>query len=241
MNSRPILFLRSLLFYCGYIVITIFICSFFIVLFPFMPEKGRHIIASGWCNSVMNWLWFTCGAKYKIIGQQNIPDGAVVILSNHQSSWETFLFYAIKFPVSPSLKKELLRIPFWGWALRLQKPIAIDRSQPREAAKSLLTQGVARIQEGISVFVFPEGTRSKAGKVRRFSRGGAKLAVAAGAPIVPVAHNAGDCWPARAFLKYPGTITVVIGEPITTDDKSANELTEQIESWIRRQLNIGPA
>ena len=134
-----------------------------------------------------------------------------------------------------------MRIPFWGWALRLQKPIAIDRSQPREAAKSLLTQGVARIQEGISVFVFPEGTRSKAGNVRRFSRGGAKLAVAAGAPIVPVAHNAGDCWPARAFLKYPGTITVVIGEPVTTDDKSANELTEQIEYWIRRQLDVGPA
>ena len=241
MNSRPILFLRSLLFYFGYIVITIFICSFFIVLFPVMPEKGRHRIASGWCNLVLTWLCFTCGAKYKIIGQQNIPKGPVVILSNHQSSWETFLFYAIKFPVSPILKKELLRIPFWGWALRLQKPIAIDRSQPREAAKSLLTQGVARIQEGISVFVFPEGTRSKAGKVRRFSRGGAKLAVAAGAPIVPIAHNAGDCWPARAFLKYPGTITVVIGEPVTTDDKSANELTEQIEYWIRRQLDVGPA
>ena len=89
--------------------------------------------------------------------------------------------------------------------------------------------------------MFPEGTRSKPGNVRRFSRGGAKLAVAAGAPIVPIAHNAGDCWPARAFLKYPGTITVVIGEPVTIGDKSANELTEQIEYWIRQQLNVGPA
>ncbi|HBU78294.1 MAG TPA: 1-acyl-sn-glycerol-3-phosphate acyltransferase, partial [Muricauda sp.] len=110
------------------------------------------------------------------------------------------------------------------------------RSQPREAGKSLLTQGVARIREGISIFVFPEGTRSKAGEIRRFSRGGGKLAVRAGAPIVPIAHNTGDCWPARAFLKYPGSITVVIGEPIATTDKSANEVTEQAELWIRQQF-----
>jgi 1-acyl-sn-glycerol-3-phosphate acyltransferase len=236
MNSGPILFLRSLLFYVGYISATIIICSFFILVFPVTPEKGRHVIASGWCNAMLKWLRLTCGVRYKVLGKDNIPDGPIVILSNHQSSWETFLFYTIKFPVSPILKRELLRIPFWGWALRLQKPIAIDRSQPREAGKSLLTQGVARIREGISIFVFPEGTRSKAGEIRRFSRGGGKLAVRAGAPIVPIAHNTGDCWPARAFLKYPGSITVVIGEPIATTDKSANEVTEQAEQWIRQQF-----
>ncbi len=120
--------------------------------------------------------------------------------------------------------------------MRLQKPIAIDRAQPREAVKSLLTQGVERIKEGNSVIVFPEGTRSSSGEIRRFSRGGAKLAVAAGAPIVPIAHNAGDCWPARTFLKRPGTIRVVIGEPVPSAEKDANELTTQIEHWIRQQL-----
>jgi 1-acyl-sn-glycerol-3-phosphate acyltransferase len=131
-----------------------------------------------------------------------------------------------------------MNIPFWGWAMRLQKPIAIDRSQPREAGRSLLTQGVERIKEGNSVIVFPEGTRSSPGMIRRFSRGGAKLAVAAGVPIVPIAHNAGGCWPARTFLKRPGTISVVIGEPVPSAEKDATALTTQIEHWIRQQLPV---
>ncbi|HAJ74910.1 MAG TPA: 1-acyl-sn-glycerol-3-phosphate acyltransferase [Gammaproteobacteria bacterium] len=236
MTSSIVLFFRSLLFYLGYVPITIFMSALFIILFPITPERGRHIFASTWCNAVLIWLGISCNIQYRIIGQANMPEQPVVILANHQSSWETMLFYKLKFPVSPILKKELMNIPFWGWAMRLQKPIAIDRAQPREAVKSLLTQGVERIKEGNSVIVFPEGTRSSSGEIRRFSRGGAKLAVAAGAPIVPIAHNAGDCWPARTFLKRPGTIRVVIGEPVPSAEKDANELTTQIEHWIRQQL-----
>ena len=236
MTSAIVLFFRSLLFYLGYVPITILMSALFIVLFPITPGRRRHIFASTWCNTVLNWLRISCNIRYRIIGQENLPEQPVVILANHQSSWETMLFYKLKFPVSPVLKKELMNIPFWGWAMRLQKPIAIDRTQPREAGKSLLTQGVERIKEGNSVIVFPEGTRSSSGEIRRFSRGGAKLAVAAGAPIVPIAHNAGDCWPARTFLKRPGTIRVVIGEPVPSAEKDANELTTQIEHWIRQQL-----
>ncbi len=145
--------------------------------------------------------------------------------------------YKLVFPVSPILKKELIDIPFWGWSMRLLKPIAIDRSKPREAGRSLLTQGVDRIQGGNSVIVFPEGSRSDFGTVRRFSRGGAKLALAANTDIIPVAHNAGYCWPARKFIKRPGLITVVVGERIKLDGRDASELSADVEAWIRQQVD----
>lgn len=173
-----------------------------------------------------------------MIGAEKLPSEPVVILANHQSQWETIFFYKLVFPVAPILKRELMNIPFWGWALRLQKPIAIDRSKPREAGKSLLIQGVDRVKRGYSIIIFPEGTRSQPGTLKRFSRGGARLAVAAGAPIVPIAHNAGVCWPARTFIKYPGLITVTIGSPISTSEASDDRLTSEVESWIKNQLKI---
>ena len=127
-------------------------------------------------------------------------------------------------------------IPFWGWSMRLLKPIAIDRSKPREAGKSLLLQGVDRIKSGNSVIVFPEGSRSDFGSIKRFSRGGAKLAVAANTDIVPIAHNAGYCWPARKFIKRPGLISVVIGDRMPIDDRDASQLTGDVEDWIRNRL-----
>ncbi|NKB34676.1 MAG: 1-acyl-sn-glycerol-3-phosphate acyltransferase [Pseudomonadales bacterium] len=214
---------------------TIVMATVFILLFPVLSTRIRHKLASLWCNSVLNWLRLTCGVRYEIIGYENIPSEPAVFLANHQSSWETILFYKLVYPVSPILKKELLRIPFWGWSMRLQDPIAIDRSKPREAGKSLLTQGVERIRSGKSVIVFPEGSRSPAGTIKRFSRGGAKLAVAADSPIVPIVHNAGDCWPPRQFIKRPGFIKVIIGEAIATAGCSASDLTEEAEQWIRNR------
>ncbi|MEX0965100.1 MAG: lysophospholipid acyltransferase family protein [Pseudohongiellaceae bacterium] len=171
--------------------------------------------------------------KYTIIGSENLPKSPAVVIANHQSSWETILFYKLVFPVSPILKKELIDIPFWGWSMRLLKPIAIDRSKPREAGRSLLTQGVERIRSGNSVIVFPEGSRSDHGTIKRFSRGAAKLAIAAQVGIVPIAHNAGYCWPAREFIKRPGVITVVIGKRIELDGSDATDLTTAVEGWIR--------
>ncbi|MDD9958063.1 MAG: lysophospholipid acyltransferase family protein [Gammaproteobacteria bacterium] len=212
---------------------TIVIASLFILLFPIQSKTLRNRIASFWCTSALNWLRFSCGVQYQIIGLENLPARSAVYVANHQSSWEAILLYKLAYPVSPILKKELLRIPFWGWSMRLQQPIAIDRSNPREAGKSMLTQGVERLNRGMSVIVFPEGSRSPAGAIKKFSRGGAKLAIAAGAPIVPISHNAGDCWPPRKFIKQPGLITVTIGEAIDSSKHSASELTEKIERWIR--------
>ena len=212
---------------------TIVISALFIAIFPITTTSFRHKFASLWCNSVLNWLRLTCGVRYEVVGSENLPEETAVFLANHQSSWETILFYGLIFPNSPILKKELLRIPFWGWSMWLQDPIAIDRSKPREAVKSLLTQGVDRIKNGKSVIVFPEGSRSPAGLIKRFSRGGAKLAIAAGVPIVPISHNAGDCWPPREFIKRPGVIRVTIGEAIGTMGRSASDLTDEAENWIR--------
>ena len=228
---------RSFFFYVGYYSGTVFLSIFFILFFPVLPPKGRHLFAGIWCGFVLGWLRLCCGVRYVIHGLENLPDTPAIILANHQSSWETILFYKLVFPVSPILKKELIDIPFWGWSMRLLKPIAIDRSKPREAGRSLLTQGVDRIQNGNSVIVFPEGSRSKYGSVKRFSRGGAKLAIAANTDIIPIAHNAGYCWPAREFIKRPGVVTVVIGKRMKLGERDASELTVDVENWIRKRVD----
>ena len=236
MLTTLVLGIRSTFFYIGYYSGTVVLCLFFILFFPLLPPKGRHAVASLWCGFVLLWLLLCCGVKYKIFGLENISDIPAVILANHQSSWETILFYKLVFPVSPILKKELMDIPFCGWSMRLLKPIAIDRSKPREAGKSLLIQGVDRIESGNSVIVFPEGSRSDFGSIKRFSRGGAKLAMAANTDIVPIAHNAGYCWPARKFIKRPGLITVVIGDRMQIDGRDASQLTGDVEDWIRSRV-----
>jgi 1-acyl-sn-glycerol-3-phosphate acyltransferase len=224
---------RSFIFYIGFYLGTVFISVFFILLFPVLSPKRRHIFASIWCGFVLGWLQICCGVKYIVYGLENLPNTPAVILANHQSSWETILFYKLVFPVSPILKKELTKIPFWGWSMRLLKPIAIDRSKPRGAGRSVLLQGIDRIQSGNSIIVFPEGSRSNYGSVKRFSRGGAKLAIAANTSIIPIAHNAGYCWPAHQFIKRPGVVTVVIGEKMELGGRDANELTADVEGWIR--------
>ena len=232
LNSLFLAF-RSFIFYLGFYLGTVFISAFFILLFPVLSPKRRHIFASIWCGFVLGWLQICCGVKYIVYGLENLPNTPAVILANHQSSWETILFYKLVFPVSPILKKELTKIPFWGWSMRLLKPIAIDRSKPRGAGRSVLLQGIDRIQSGNSVIVFPEGSRSNYGSVKRFSRGGAKLAITAKTCIIPIAHNAGYCWPAHQFIKRPGVVTVVIGEKMELGGRDASELTADVEGWIR--------
>lgn len=232
--KNALLFFRSLIFYIGYVIITLllsFFCVFFIWI---LPDSRRHFFSKLWCSAVLSWCQLTCGIRYKIHGLENIPNEPVVALSNHQSEWETMFLYRYLAPVSPILKKELLAIPVYGWAMRLVKPIAIDRSRRHKAGKSILKQGCQRLSSNRSVMIFPEGTRAEAGKVGKFSRSGAKLAKAANVPLLPIAHNAGHFWPVHRFLKYPGTIQVHIGKPRDSSSKDAFQLTEEIESWVRQ-------
>ena len=233
MLRQLILGLRSGVFYLGYVLVTVVLSTSFILLFPLLKSRGRHHIAAVWCRSILGWLRLTCGVSYTVEGVEHLNRCRAVYLANHQSSFEAILFYQLCYPVSPILKIELLQIPFWGWALRLLKPVAIDRSKPREAARSLIAQGEAMLKEGNSIIVFPEGSRSEPGVVGRFSRGGTALAAVAKVPIVPIVHNAGYAWPSHRFIKFPGVVSIKIGGPIEVTGRSVKNLTGDVEQWIR--------
>jgi len=201
-----------------------------------LPNKARHFIITLPAPIINFCLRIICGIKIEIIGRENIPEGNFVVLSKHQSDWETYYLQRLFRPVSTILKKELLKIPFFGWGLACVQPIAIDRGNPRQAMKQIMVQGQQRLAEGNNVVIYPEGTRVKFGEKGKYARSGANLAIAAGVPVLPVSHNAGRCWPGKEFLKYPGTIKVVIGKPIATSTESnSKELTGQVETWIEAQ------
>lgn len=233
-------YFRSIIFYIVYAISGIIAGLVSVFLWP-TPFLFRYNIVMLWNHFALWSAKYIAGINYNIIGLENIPkDTSYVVLCKHQSTWET-IFTQIYFkPISTILKRELLRIPFFGWGLALLKPVAIDRSKPREAMRKVHKEGVARIKEGINLLVFPEGTRIPAGKIGNYARGGAEIACVTGAPLLPVAHNAGFLWPVPRILKTPGTITVVIGKPVSTIGKSSKELTEEIRDWIEAQIRQMP-
>ncbi|MBL4609251.1 lysophospholipid acyltransferase family protein [Halopseudomonas sp.] len=207
---------------------------------PWLPYRWRYTLIVGWWSRLAIWLTVhIVGIRYEVIGKENIPDRAGVILANHQSTWETFFLQQVFRPQTQLIKKELLYVPFFGWAFALAKPIAIDRSKGRDSLKQLSQIGGKRLAEGIWILVFPEGTRKLPGEPVKFSRGGAALACANDAPVVPVAHNAGEFWPKIGWGKKPGTIRVMIGPalyPKGRDPRAIVELNKQTEAWINQAL-----
>ena len=202
-----------------------------------LPYRFRWRVVTQWSRFNLRWLAVTCGIKCEIEGLGNIPAEPAVILARHESAWETLALQRWFAPQVWVLKRELLRIPFFGWGLATMRPIAIDRSAGLDAFAQMLEQGEERLASGCWVVVFPEGTRVAPGVRRRFKRGGARLAVHTRRPVVPVAHSAGDCWPRNSFCKYPGTIVVVIGEPIETVGRSPVEVSRIAEQWIHDTLD----
>jgi len=176
------------------------------------------------------------GIHYQVEGREHLPATPCVVLSKHQSAWETIAFQQIFPPLSFVLKKSLLRIPFFGWGLALFSPIAIDRAAGREAMKQVETQGKARLASGFWVLVFPEGTRVAPGQKGQYQPGGPWLASKSGVPVLPVAHNAGRCWPKNAFIKHPGLITVVIGPAIPTAGRKPAQILAEAEAWIENTM-----
>lgn len=185
-------------------------------------------------------LWHLCGLRYRIIGAENIPKTPSIVLSKHQSAWETLAFQEIFPPQVWVLKKELLRIPFFGWGLAMTSPIAIDRSAKKKALEQIVEQGKDRLKQGFWIVVFPEGTRIPPGQRGKYRIGGAWLATHTNVPVVPVAHNAGEFWGRNSFVKHSGTITISIGQPIDPTGMEAGELNAQVEAWIEAEmLRIG--
>jgi len=229
------LYLRSGI-YWTLMVLTGTVIGFLTVFtFPFPVDK-RFGFARSW--AVMN-LWLLrhiCKLSYSVEGRENIPDQGVVVLCKHQSTWETMALQIILPSVRWVLKRELLRVPFFGWGLAMMDPIAIDRSAGHKAVAQLVEQGKPMLDDGYWVVVFPEGTRTHPGKKRRYKLGGSILAVETGHPVVPIAHNAGEFWPRHSFLKWPGNITLRIGPVIETSGMTAEQVNARAHDWIEAQM-----
>ena len=197
-----------------------------------LPFPARYRLIRQWARFQVFMLQALCGLRYRVEGREHLPENAAIIMAKHQSAWETIAFQEIFPQQTWVLKRELMWIPLFGWALALLRPIAIDRNAGRKAIEQVIEQGRDRLKSAIWVVVFPEGTRVAPGARRRYGIGGAVLAVETGYPVVPVAHNAGSFWPRRGFLKRPGTIRVVIGPVIDPYGKSAEEIRQLAEEWI---------
>lgn len=237
------IWLRSLLFQLALLFVTPVFALIAILILP-LPPILRYRIVTQW-SRIYVWLGATlCGVRFKVEGAENLPDTPCVIYSKHQSAWETVAYSQIFPPQVWVAKRELAWVPFFGWGLATLSPILINRSDKRKANKQLIEQGRDRIRKGFWIVIFPEGSRILPGRKASFKTGGARLAHDLNVPILPVALNSGEFWPKNSFRRYPGVITVVIGQPISPAGHTVQSLTEAGESWIDQQMqrigNAGP-
>lgn len=235
------IFLRSLLFALFMLLWTPpYACACFIA-FPFMSANRRYRFVQGWPKTVIAAARLICGISYRFEGREHFDallDKPVVLLSKHQSAWETIAMVAtMPRPLCFVFKRELLLVPFFGWALGMLKMVHINRKEGSRAFASAVRQGRERLAEGAWIIMFPEGTRTPSGlNAPRYKSGGARLAVETGATVIPIALNSGRLWPRNSFLKYPGVITVSIGAPIPSANKTADQLNAEVAQWIENDM-----
>lgn len=228
-------YIRSALFSATMITTTVAYATLLVLVF-FLPYRWRYTLVGSYVLLNLAALRGFCGIRYEVEGGENLPAGPAIIFSKHQSTFETLALQRIFPPLSFVLKKELLWVPFFGWGLALLKPIAIKRGSGRRAVQQVVRKGTGRLEEGIWVVIFPEGTRTRPGTAGKYHIGGAVLARHSGYPVVPVAHNAGEFWPRRQFLKRPGTVRVRIGPPIDVDGKQADQILAEAKRWIESNM-----
>lgn len=226
--------LRSALFALALVLVTPPYALIALATFP-LPRLMRYRVISGWSRLVVRLARALCGIQWRVEGGGHLPAKPAVILSQHQSAWETLAYQEIFPPQVLVLKRELLWIPFFGWGLALMSPIAIDRANGRAALRDIARRGKERLAQGFWVVIFPEGTRVPPGDTRAYQQGGAWLAAQCGVPVIPVAHNAGRLWARNAFLKKAGLVTVRIGPPIPTAGRDAKEINADARAWIEGQ------
>jgi len=204
-------------------------------LLPLSIEQ-RYVIPRTWGRFECWLASVICGIGYVVEGQQNLPDEPFVSLWKHSTAWETMAQMFVVPTASWLLKREVLWIPIVGWAVSTYKPIAINRRAGHSAVNQVVKQGRERLAAGMGVVVYPEGTRMAPGQTRRYGISGALLAVEAGVPVVPIAHNAGYFWRRRSLLKRPGTIYVVIGPPIDARGLDPRQVNERAQQWIEATI-----
>ncbi|TFW19717.1 1-acyl-sn-glycerol-3-phosphate acyltransferase [Massilia arenosa] len=232
------LFLRSFLFVTIMVVATatwVWVC---LLAAPF-KYNTRYWVTSRW-NHFCIWLAkVLCGIRYEIKGFENLPDTPAILLSKHQSAWETvFMIKAMPRPLVYVFKREILWIPFFGWGMALLRMIPINRSQGRNAFQQVVTQGKRRLADGQWIIMFPEGTRIPVGQKGKYKSGGTRLAVETRTAVVPIALNSGECWPKNSFVKRPGVVTVSIGKPISPENHTAESLMQEVENWIESEMRV---
>ena len=229
--------IRSTLFTAVLVVLTPLFAVIALLTFP-LPALTRYRIITVWSRCIVWAARNFCGIRYRVIGAGHLPQKPCIILAKHQSAWETLAFQLVFPPQVWVLKKELLRVPFFGWGLAMLSPIAIDRSARREALQQLVEQGRERLAAGFCIVIFPEGTRVPPGQRGKYRPGGARLAVQTETTVIPVAHNAGRCWARNAFIKRPGLVTISVGAPIDPRGLSAEQLAQRVEDWIEGEMPL---
>ena len=207
---------------------------------PFASQKVVYRLCAGWLTHAVNSGTFILGIRNRVTGWENLPVGETapaVLLVKHQSTWETFSMVALMpHPLAFVFKRELLRIPFFGWAMGRLDMIHIDRGRRTEAFAKVVNQGRALLAKGVWVIMFPEGTRIPRGEKGKYSSGGTRLAIECGAPVIPVAVTSAKCWPRKAFVKKPGIVDISIGPAIPSQGRKPDELMREVEAWIETEM-----
>jgi 1-acyl-sn-glycerol-3-phosphate acyltransferase len=230
-----ILYIRSVIFWLGFSLST-FVVSLFVILSFFLNSDIRLKVSKIWAVISIWLLKVICKVDYIVEGRENIGDKNAIVFCKHQSTWET-IFLHILIPLGRWVyKRELMFLPFFGWALACTDPIALNRGSGHKAIKQLVNQGTEKLQRGKWINFFPEGTRRAPDAEPRYKLGGAILAAESGYPVLPIAHNAGEYWPKHSFIKWPGTIKVCVGPLIETKGKKADEIMKEAQDWIEGKM-----
>jgi 1-acyl-sn-glycerol-3-phosphate acyltransferase len=213
-----------------------------LLIAPFSSSTTVYWSCAGWLKLSIWGARVICGVRYRVHGMHNVPTAAdatraVLLASKHQSTWETFAYPALMpHPLAYVFKRELLYVPFFGWAMARMDMIHIDRSKRAEAWNLVAKQGRRLFAQGVWVIMFPEGTRTPRGSQGTYKNGAARLAIDAGVPIVPIAATSARCWPRKSFLLRPGVIDVSIGVPIGSSGREPDELMREVERWIEAEM-----
>jgi 1-acyl-sn-glycerol-3-phosphate acyltransferase len=229
------LILRSAVFWVWQILATLIIGPLVVVIGLFSFRWG-YALAVAWNRLNVLGLRWICGVRWEVQGRENIPDTPCIVLSKHQSTWETYFLPLVFYPSVYVAKKSLLWIPIFGWALYVLKFIMIDRKSGRSAMQQMCEQAADRLSLGRWIIVFPEGTRRPVGAEPNYRIGGAMIAQSVPADVLPVALNAGEFWPRLGFIKWPGVITVSIGPVISSEGKTAAQILAETQDWIEGKM-----
>ncbi len=233
-------FLRSVLHMLWMVVTVVPWGLAVLIAAPFLNSTQIYWMCAGWLKVAVRGGNVILGIHNQVIGYENLPVGSTapaILLLKHQSTWETFCMPTLMpHPLAYVFKKELLYVPFFGWAMAKMDMIHIDRSKRAQAFNKVVEQGKRLLAQGTWVIMFPEGTRIDRGQKGQYKSGGTRLAIETGAPVIPIAVTSAKCWPRKAFIKRPGVVEFSIGKPIPSQGRQPDELMREVEAWIEAEM-----